>query len=145
MSASGPELYLAYNPAVLKDDPDDIYEKHACLERYLFCLMNRTSSDYVPEGVRLIYSFRVASGGLLFAYTIYLMTGLIIKYRGANPVDRLTLAITTFYWAEIATKFFRDFIAFGLIPNTEFSLLLYIPSMLGRIARICQLCSFVVL
>lgn len=107
--------------------------------------MDWSKQDYVPESIRLIYSFRVAFGGLLFAYTIYLMTGLVLKYRGIDPVDRLTLAITFFYWVEIGTKFFRDSIAFGLIPDREFSLFLYIPSFLGRIARICQLCSFVVL
>lgn len=99
--------------------------------------MDRSVKDYVPESIRLIYSFRMAFGGLLFAYTIYLMTGLILKYRGPDPVDRLTLAITTFYWTDIVTKFLRDTIAFGLVPSTHYSNMLYVPNFLGRVARIC--------
>lgn len=48
--------------------------KHACLERYLFYMIDPSKGDYVFESIRFIYCFRVAFGALFTGYTIFLIS-----------------------------------------------------------------------
>lgn len=63
-----------------------------------------------------------------------------MRYRSSDPVDRLTILISSFYLMEISAKLIRDSFALGLIKIPYFTWMLFIPNYVGRISRICQLC-----